>query len=256
MKTVILAGGLGTRMTEETTVKPKPLVEVGGRPILWHIMNIYAFHGFREFIVALGYKGALIKHYFLNYHLLNNDVTVNLKDGHVKVHDALCEDWCVHLVDTGLTTLTGGRLKRLASRLGTETFMMTYGDGVASVDISGALAFHKKLKRAATITAVRPPARFGGVELSGDLASKFSEKPQVGEGWVNGGFFILEPRVLDYIDSDETSFERETLERLAHDEQLAVYRHDGFWQCMDTVRDVHLLNELWDTGSPPWKIWK
>jgi glucose-1-phosphate cytidylyltransferase len=256
MKTVILAGGLGTRIAEETAVKPKPLVEVGERPILWHIMNIYAFHGFREFVVALGYKGELIKYYFLNYYRLNNDLTVDLKDGQVKVRDASREDWRIHLVDTGMNTLTGGRLKRLSELLAGETFMMTYGDGVANVDIPAALAFHKKMGRLATITAVRPPARFGGLQFDGNLVSKFFEKPQIGEGWVNGGFFILEPGVFDYLDSDQTSFEREPLERLAQEGQLAVYRHDGFWQCMDTVRDVRYLNELWEEGNPPWKIWK
>jgi glucose-1-phosphate cytidylyltransferase len=256
MKTVILAGGLGTRITEETAVKPKPLVEVGERPILWHIMNIYAFYGFREFVVALGYKGELIKYYFLNYYRLNNDLTVDLKGGEVKVRDASREDWRIHLVDTGLSTLTGGRLKRLSELLDGETFMMTYGDGVANVDIPAALTFHKKMGRLATITAVRPPARFGGLQFQGDLVSNFFEKPQIGEGWVNGGFFILEPGVFDYIDSDQTSFEREPLERLALEGQLAVYRHDGFWQCMDTVRDVRYLNELWEEGNPPWKVWK
>jgi len=255
MKTVILAGGLGTRIAEETAVKPKPLVEVGERPILWHIMNIYAFHGFREFVVALGYKGELIKYYFLNYYRLNNDLTVDLKDGQVKVRDASREDWRIHLVDTGLNTLTGGRLKRLSELLGTETFMMTYGDGVANVDIPAALAFHKKMGRLATITAVRPPARFGGLQFDGNLVSKFFEKPQIGEGWVNGGFFILEPGVFDYLDSDQTSFEREPLERLAAEGQLAVYRHDGFWQPMDTSREFQLLNELWAKGKAPWARW-
>lgn len=256
MKTVILAGGLGTRLAEESALKPKPLIEVGEHPILWHIMNIYAFHGFREFVVALGYKGEMIKYYFLNYYRLRNDLTVDLKDGQVEVHDALREDWRVHLVDTGLDTLTGGRLKRLQSRLDGATFMMTYGDGVANVDIPAALAFHKKMARLATVTAVRPPARFGGLQFDGDLVSDFSEKPQIGEGWVNGGFFILEPGVFDYLDSDQTSFEREPLERLASEGQLAVYRHDGFWQCMDTLRDVRYLNELWAGGNPPWMIWK
>ena len=256
MKTIILAGGWGTRIAEETAAKPKPLVEVGERPILWHIMNIYAFHGYREFVVALGYKGELIKYYFLNYHRLNNDLIIDLKDGQVKVPEASREDWRIHLVDTGLTTLTGGRLKRLTELIAGETFMMTYGDGVADIDIPAALAFHKKMGRHATITAVRPPARFGGLQFEGDLVNKFFEKPQIGEGWVNGGFFILEPSVFDYIDSDQTSFERESLERLARDGQLAVYRHEGFWQCMDTLRDVRYLNELWEEGNPPWKIWK
>ena len=255
MKTVILAGGAGTRIAEETAVKPKPLIEVGERPVLWHIMNIYAFYGFREFVVALGYKGESIKDYFVDYYRLNNDLTVDLKDGQVKVRDVSREDWRVHLVDTGLNTFTGGRLKRLSELLNHETFMMTYGDGVANVDIPAALTFHKKMGRLATITAVRPPARFGGLQFKGDLVSKFFEKPQIGEGWINGGFFILEPGVLDYIDSDQTSFEVHTLERLALEGQLAVYRHEGFWQCMDTVRDVRYLNELWQAGKPPWKIW-
>ena len=256
MKTVILAGGLGTRLAEESAFKPKPLVEVGEHPILWHIMNIYAHHGFREFVVALGYKGEMIKYFFLNYHRLRNDLTIELKDGQVEVHNAIREDWRVHLVDTGLNTLTGGRLKRLQSRLGNETFMMTYGDGVADIDIPAALAFHRKMGRLATVSAVRPPARFGGLQFEGDLVSTFSEKPQTGEGWVNGGFFILEPGVFDYLDSDQTSFEREPQERLAAEGQLAIYRHHGFWQCMDTLRDVRYLNDLWAAGHPPWMVWK
>ena len=256
MKTVILAGGLGTRLAEESASKPKPVVDVGEHPVLWHIMNIYAFHGFREFVVALGYKGEMIKNFFLNYHRLSNDLSIELKDGRVDVHNAIREDWRIHLIDTGLNTLTGGRLKRLQRQLGSETFMMTYGDGVADVDIPAALAFHRKMGRLATVTAVRPPARFGGLQFEGDLVSTFSEKPQTGEGWVNGGFFILEPGVFDYLDSDQTSFEREPLERLAAEGQLATYRHDGFWQCMDTLRDVRYLNDLWAGGHPPWKLWK
>ena len=256
MKTVILAGGLGTRLAEESALKPKPLVEVGEHPVLWHIMNIYASHGFREFVVALGYKGEMIKQYFLNYHRLMNNLTIDLKDGGVRVHDAPKEDWRLHLIDTGLNTLTGGRLKRLKAHLVDDgTFLMTYGDGVANVDIRAVLAFHKKMGRLATVTAVRPPARFGGLEFNGDLVGEFSEKPQTGEGWVNGGFFILEPGVFDYLDSDQTSFEREPLERLTAEGQLAVYRHEGFWQCMDTLRDVRYLNELWADGKAPWKIW-
>lgn len=255
MKTVILAGGFGTRIAEDSALRPKPLIEVGEHPVLWHIMNIYAFHGFREFVVALGYKGEMIKHYFLDYYRLRTNLTVDLKNGHVEVHDGLREDWRIHLVDTGLDTLTGGRLKRLKPQLDGETFMMTYGDGVADVDIPAALAFHKKMRRLATVTAVRPPARFGGLQFDGNLVSTFSEKPQVGEGWVNGGFFILEPGVFDYLDSDQSSFEREPLERLAAEGQLSMYRHDGFWQCMDTLRDVRYLNELWGGGNPPWKIW-
>ncbi|MBA2269742.1 MAG: glucose-1-phosphate cytidylyltransferase [Chthoniobacterales bacterium] len=256
MRTVIMAGGLGTRLAEESASKPKPLVEIGGRPILWHIMKIYASHGFREFVVALGYKGELIKYFFLNLYRLGNDLTIDLKDGQVEVHECGREDWRVHLHDTGADTLTGGRLKRLKGLLDGGTFMMTYGDGVADVNIPAVLAFHKKMGRIATVTAVRPPARFGGLEFNGDLVAAFSEKPQVGEGWVNGGFFILEPGVFDYIDSDQTSFEREPLERLADAGQLAVFRHEGFWQCMDTVRDVRYLNDLWEAGESPWKIWE
>lgn len=256
MKTVILAGGLGTRLAEESASKPKPMVEVGEHPIIWHIMNIYASQGFHEFVVALGYKGEMIKDYFLNYHRLRNDLSINLKDGSVEVHNAIREDWQVHLIDTGQSTLTGGRLKRLQSHVGSETFMMTYGDGVANVDIPAALAFHRRMGRLATVTAVRPPARFGGLQFEGDLVSAFSEKPQTGEGWINGGFFILEPGVFDYLASDQTSFERDPLERLASEGQLATYCHDGFWQCMDTLRDVRLLNDLWASGNPPWKLWK
>jgi glucose-1-phosphate cytidylyltransferase len=255
MKTVILAGGLGTRLAEESAIKPKPLVEVGGRPILWHIMKIYGHYGCREFAVALGYKGELIKYYFLNLYRLGSDLTVDVKDGHCQVHEGDREDWRVHLTDTGAETQTGGRLKRLKPLLQDGTFMMTYGDGVADIDLSAALSFHKRMGRLATVTAVRPPARFGGMELDGDLVTSFVEKPQIGEGWVNGGFFILEPQVLDYIDSDQTSFEREPLQRLAREGQLAVYRHAGFWQCMDTLRDVKYLNHLWEEGNPPWKIW-
>jgi glucose-1-phosphate cytidylyltransferase len=256
MKTVILAGGLGTRLAEESTIKPKPLVEVGGRPILWHIMKGYAHYGFREFAVALGYKGEMIKNYFLNLYQLGNDLTIDLKDGRCLVHERAREDWRVHLTDTGSDTLTGGRLKRLRHLVNDGTFMMTYGDGVADVDIPAVIAFHKKMGKLATLTAVRPPARFGGIEFSGDLVTNFIEKPQIGEGWVNGGFFVLEPGVLDYIDGDTTSFERDPLERLTRDGQLAVYRHPGFWQCMDTVRDMKYLNDLWDKGTPPWRIWQ
>ena len=256
MKTVILAGGFGTRLSEETVSKPKPMVEIGGMPILWHVMKIYAEAGFNEFIVALGYKADLVKAFFLDYLRLRHSLTISLRAGSVDMHEGEREDWLVHLVDTGLPTLTGGRLKRLQSWLGGETFMMTYGDGVSDVDIRSALALHRRHGRLATLTAVRPPARFGAVELEGDLVGRFSEKPQVGEGWINGGFFILEPEVLDYIEGDDTSFERDTLEHLAADGQLAAYRHDGFWQCMDTLRDLKLLNALWDEGRAPWAAWK
>jgi len=254
MTVIILAGGLRTRLHEETTVKPKPMVEIGGRPILWHILKIYAHYGFKESLVALGYKGEVIKKYFLDYYRLSNSLSVTLENGSINVHDGKREDWTVHLVDTGLHTETGGRIKRLASWIGDETFMMTYGDGVANIDIQDLVSFHQRHGKLATITAVRPPARFGSLEFDGDLVKKFAEKPQAGEGWINGGFFALEPEVLDYIEGDETTFEREPLERLASDGQLVAYKHDGFWQCMDTLRDVRLLESYWQSGEAPWKV--
>ena len=252
MKVAILAGGLGSRLQEETSVRPKPMVEVGGKPILWHILNIYAAQGFQEFALALGYKGESIKEYFLNFYALNNDLTVDLKSGEAQVHKAQGPSWKVHLVDTGATTQTGGRLKRLASLLQDGTFMLTYGDGVADIDLRALLAFHRSHGKLATVTAVRPPSRFGSFLLDGNRITDFQEKPQTGEGWINGGFFVLEPEVLDYIDADDTIFERSPLERLAQDGQLIAYRHEGFWQCMDTLRDVRLLNSLCDGKLPPW----
>lgn len=254
MKVVILAGGLGTRLQEETAVKPKPMVEIGGRPILWHIMQIYAAYGFKEFVLALGYKGELIKQYFLNYFYANSNFSVGLSDGVVKVHPHEPDDWLVHLVDTGPHTATGGRIKRLAPWIGNETFMMTYGDGVANLNIVDLLAFHRQQKRLATVTAVRPPARFGGLEFKDSLVSNFIEKPQIGEGWINGGFFVLEPPVLESISGDETVFEQEPLERLTREGQLAAYRHSDFWQCMDTLRDVRRLEDLWQGGRAPWRM--
>jgi len=256
MKTIILAGGLGTRLQEETIMKPKPMVEIGGRPILWHIMSIYAAHGYKEFIVALGYKGEVIKNYFLNYYYLRNNFSIRLNNGHIDVYDSGSEDWCVHLIDTGLRTETGGRIKRLATWIGNETFMVTYGDGVAHINIQELVAFHQRHGKLATVTAARPPARFGGLAFDGDLVARFVEKPQIGEGWINGGFFVLEPGVLDYIEGDATAWEREPLERLAEEGQLVAYRHDGFWQCMDTLRDLRLLESLWESGKAPWKVWK
>jgi glucose-1-phosphate cytidylyltransferase len=255
MKTVILAGGLGTRLAEETDSTPKPMVEIGGLPILWHIMKIYAAHGFDEFIVALGYRPEVVKHFFLNYYYLRNDFTIRVGAGNVEVHDGDRDDWCVHLFDTGVQTQTGGRIKRLHEHLADGPFMLTYGDGVADVDVTKLLDFHRAHGKLATVTAVRPPARFGGLTFDGELVSEFTEKPQIGEGWINGGFFVLEPGVLDYIDGDDTIWEREPLERLAEDGQLVAYRHDGFWQPMDTLRDVRLLESLWQSGSPPWKVW-
>lgn len=258
MKTVILAGGLGTRLAEETAIRPKPLVEIGGKPILWHIMNIYAAFGFAEFVLALGYKGEQIKKYFLVFYMLNNDLNIDLGSGRVKPYTpdgGRQQPWRVHLIDTGYATETGGRIKRLQPLIGGERFMLTYGDGVADIDLQRLVAFHQSHGKLATITAVRPPARFGSLRFKGDLVAEFVEKPQVGEGWINGGFFVLEPGVLDYIEGDDTIFERGPLERLAADKQLVAYKHDGFWQCMDTLRDVRLLESLWQSGSPPWKVW-
>lgn len=255
MKVVILAGGLGTRLAEETEVKPKPMVEIGGRPILWHIMKHYAYYGFREFFIALGYKGEVIKRYFLDYYTLNGSMTINLVSGEVQIQERECEDWLVHLIDTGLNTLTGGRVKRLEPWLRDGAFMVTYGDGVSNLDLSQLLRFHRSHGRLATVTAVRPPARFGGLIFDGDLVVEFTEKPQTGEGWINGGFLVLEPGVFDYLEGDDSSLEADALERLALDRQLAAYRHDGFWQCMDHLRDVRLLQNLWQSGNPPWKVW-
>jgi glucose-1-phosphate cytidylyltransferase len=254
MKTVILAGGLGTRLAEETEATPKPMVEVGGLPLLWHIMKIYSAHGFDEFVVALGYRADVVKRFFLDYFYLANDVTIDVSRGSVDVHDGGRDDWRIHLVDTGLDTQTGGRIKRLGSWLD-GTFMLTYGDGVADVDLDALLAFHRAHGKLATVTAVRPPARFGGIAFDGDLVAEFIEKPQIGEGWINGGFFILEPGVIDYVDGDTSIWEREPLERLAQDGQLVAFRHEGFWQCMDTLRDKRLLEALWQSGEAPWKAW-
>lgn len=260
MRVVLLAGGMGTRLAEETELKPKPMVEVGGRPILWHIMKIYAHHGIKDFVVALGYKGEAIKRYFVDYALINSSFTVQIDSGDVTRRDGSREDWTVHLIDTGLPTNTGGRIKRLSEFVHRETFMMTYGDGVANIDIEALLAFHRRHGKLATVTAVRPPARFGGLDLSHDPADcavrTFTEKPQIGEGWINGGFFVLEPKILDYIAGDDTSWQAEPLERLAREGQLMAYRHDGFWQCMDTVRDLNLLQSLWSHGRAPWKVWE
>jgi len=255
MKVVILAGGLGTRLQEETVVKPKPMIEIGGYPVLWHIMNIYAAQGFNEFVVALGYKAELIKDFFVNYRTNRHSITVQLKDGRIEIHEGQGEDWTIHLIDTGDKTQTGGRIKRLAPWLGNERFMLTYGDGVGNIDLKKLLEFHQKHGKLATVTAVRPPARFGGLKFDGDRVVEFTEKPQAGEGWINGGFFVLEPQVLDMIDGDDTLWEHEPLENLAGEGQLMAYRHGDFWQCMDTLRDVQLLEKLWAGGEAPWKIW-
>lgn len=256
MKVVILAGGLGTRLAEETEVKPKPMVEIGGKPILWHIMKLYDRYGFNDFFVALGYKGEAIKRYFLEYHVLSGSMSVEVATGKVSLFENEVESWTVNLVDTGQNTLTGGRLRRLRRWLGSETFMLTYGDGVSDVDLAALLRFHKKSGRIATLTAVRPPARFGGLVFEGDAVSAFTEKPQAGEGWINGGFAVFEPGIFDYLQGDESSLESDVLERLAMDGQLAAYRHTGFWQCMDTMRDKHLLESLWRQRKAPWRVWE
>ncbi len=256
MKVAILAGGLGSRIQEETEVKPKPMVEIGGRPILWHIMKLYAHQGFSDFVVALGYKGDYVKRYMVDYAALEGDLTIGLREGRVEAHGTgERDDWKVALVDTGQTTNKGGRIKRLAPYLGSGTFMLTWGDGVSDIDLRKLLEFHRAHGKLATLTAVRPPARFGHIELDGDVVAEFSEKPQAREGWINGAFFVLEQQVLDYIDGDETEWEKEPLERLAADGQLMAYRHDGFWQCMDTLRERKLLEQLWDSGDAPWKVW-
>jgi glucose-1-phosphate cytidylyltransferase len=256
LKVVLLAGGLGTRLAEETDLRPKPMVELGGMPILWHIMQIYAAHGFTEFVVALGYKQFVIKDWFLQYYSRNNDVSVDLATGQVTVHRRATMDWKVHLVDTGLSTQTGGRLARLRPWLD-GTFLMTYGDGVGNIDVGRLVATHRAHGRLATVTAVRPPSRFGGMTLdpSSGKVTEFREKPQTGEGWINGGFFVLEPEVLDHISGDDTPWELEPLERLAAQGDLVAYRHEGFWLPMDSLRDKRTLEAMWESGTAPWKVW-
>ena len=256
MKVAILAGGLGTRISEETENKPKPMVEIGGQPILWHIMMHYHQYGFRDFCIALGYKGPVIKKYMVDYCALNSNLTVGLRNGEVRTHDGYLLDWTVDLIDTGLMTNTGGRIKRLAPYIDNETFMLTWGDGVSNINLHDLLAFHRSHGKLATLTAVRPPARFGHLELDGEQIVEFSEKPQTKEGWINGAFFVLEPEILDYIDGDKTQWEKEPLERLARDGQLMAYKHNGFWQCMDTLRDKRRLENLWANGKAPWKTWE
>jgi glucose-1-phosphate cytidylyltransferase len=255
MKIVILAGGLGTRLAEETEVRPKPMVEVGEKPILWHIMKYYAQYGFNEFVIALGYKGEVIKRFFLEHSTLHGSFSIDLKTGKVIAAEEVPENWLVHLVDTGFESSTGGRIARVRDYLDNETFMLTYGDGVSNVDLNALLGLHKKCGRVVTLTAVRPPARFGGLIFNGDLIAQFAEKPQIGEGWINGGFMVMEPKIFDYIPSDFTNLEAEVLEQLAAEGQLAAYMHDEFWQCMDTLRDKKLLESLWQHGNAPWKTW-
>jgi glucose-1-phosphate cytidylyltransferase len=255
IKVAILAGGVGSRLSEETQLKPKPMVEIGGRPILWHIMKHYSHYGFNEFVIALGYKGEQIKKYFVDYGALESNLTVKLGSGTVTRHQNGHPDWSLELIDTGVATLTGGRIKRLAPYIGKDTFMLTWGDGVSNVDLHRLLEFHRSHGKLATVTAVRPPARFGHMAFDGERVITFSEKPQAAEGWINGAFFVLEPEVFDFIDGDETQWEREPMERLAREGQLMAYRHTDFWQCMDTLRDKALLESLWQNGGALWKTW-
>jgi glucose-1-phosphate cytidylyltransferase len=257
IKAVILAGGFGTRLSEETALRPKPMVEIGDKPILWHIMNIYANQGVAEFVVALGYRGDMIKNYFLNFRTANSDISVELASGQTTFHDHDRPSWTVHLVDTGLHTQTGGRLKRLRKWLeADDVFCFTYGDGVADIDIKALLRFHESHGKLATVTTVRSPARFGRIVFKSDRVTKFYEKPEAGEGWINGGFFVLSAGALDYIDGDDTVWEQHPVERLARDGELMGYRHYGFWSCMDTLKEKNFLEELWRTDKAPWKIWQ
>ncbi|MBF2025935.1 MAG: glucose-1-phosphate cytidylyltransferase [Oscillatoriales cyanobacterium C42_A2020_001] len=257
MKAVILAGGLGTRLSEETAIKPKPMVEVGGQPILWHIMKIYSAHGINEFIICCGYKGYVIKEYFANYFLRMSDVTFDMCTNRMDVHAGNAEPWRVTLVDTGEQTLTGGRLKRVKDHIGNETFCFTYGDGVSNIDVTRLIQFHKAQGTLATLTAVQPPGRFGAIALTQEqtLISSFHEKPDGDGAYINGGYFVLEPEVIDYIADDSTTWEQEPLQKLAHLGQLAAYKHDGFWQPMDTLKDKNYLEELWQQNKAPWKVW-
>ncbi len=256
MKAIILAGGFGTRLSEETNSRPKPMIEIGGKPILWHIMNIYAVHGVTEFIIAAGYKAEVIKEYFLNFYAINNDITIDLATGNTIIHSGNQPNWKIHIVDTGLYTQTGGRLRRLRKWVEKEkTFMFTYGDGVADININELLAFHKSHGKLATVTTVRSPARFGRIAFEQDRITEFYEKPETGEGWISGGFFVLNPKVIDYIENDGIVWERDPVEQLVREEQIMGYRHYSFWSCMDTLKEKNILEELWNSGKAPWKIW-
>lgn len=255
MKAIILAGGLGTRLSEETYIKPKPMVEIGSRPILWHIMKIYSAHGVNDFIICCGFKAFMIKQYFANYFLYTSDVTFDIKNNKMEIHQQKSEPWKVTLIDTGEDTQTGGRLKRVKDYIKNETFCFTYGDGLTDLNISKLIEFHKSQKRLGTITAVQPPGRYGYMDIENTKVTKFIEKPQGDGGWINGGFFVLEPVVINYIVDDNTSWESEPLEKLARDGQLSAYKHPGFWHAMDTLRDKNLLENLWESGKAPWKVW-
>lgn len=255
MKAVILAGGLGTRLSEETVTKPKPMVEIGERPILWHIMKIYSAYGVKDFIICLGYKGYAIKEFFLNYRMHMSDVTVDIGRGDLDFHRSGAEDWKVTLIETGVASMTGGRLRRVRDYIGDEDFLFTYGDGVADVNITELVAYHRSRGRLATVTSVVPPGRFGALELEGDGVTRFREKPAGDGATINGGFFVLSPKVIDYIDDDASVWEKEPMERLAREGQLTAYHHSGFWQAMDTLRDKIHLEELWSSGRAPWKVW-
>jgi len=255
MKAVILAGGLGTRISEETHLKPKPMIEIGGRPILWHVMKIYLAHGINDFVICAGYRGYVIKEYFANYFLHQSDVTFDMAANSMEVHQRRAEPWRVTIVDTGEQTMTGGRLKRVREYVGKGTFCFTYGDGVSDVDITKLVAFHKQEGRLATLTGVQPPGRYGALDIDGNRVEKFQEKPEGDGGWINGGFFVLEPSVIDLVADDNSTWEREPLEQLASRRQLSVYRHYGFWRPMDTLRDKLHLEELWASGKAPWKTW-
>lgn len=255
MKTVILAGGFGTRLSEETSVLPKPMVEIGGQPILWHIMKMYSSHGYNDFVICLGYKGYIIKEFFMNYFLLNSDLHVDLENNSIEVLNNNVDPWKITLVDTGQDTMTGGRLKRIKEYVGDESFFLTYGDGVSDVDFNKLLAFHQSQKVAATLTAVQPPGRYGAFTLESEKISSFREKPKGDSAWINGGFFVLEPEIFDYIENDTTIWEREPMEHLAHDGKLAAYKHEKFWQSMDSLRDKKVLEKIWSSGNSPWKKW-
>ena len=255
MKVVILAGGFGTRLSEETTLRPKPMIEIGGKPILWHIMKIYSAHGFNDFIICLGYRGHMIKEYFANYSLYNADVTIDLQANHINVHQRRAEPWNVTLVDTGSTSGTGGRLRRVRKYLDDEPFCFTYGDAVSDIDVGALVRFHKEQDRLATVTAIQPASRYGILRFDGDLVTQFREKPAEEASWINGGFFVLSPKTIDYIESDEANWEHGPLPRLVDEGRVSVRRHGGFWQCMDTLRDKNHLDQIWESGQAPWKVW-